>query len=471
VRLSRYAIRTLAGVGVAALLAAGCSRAGGGTAASGGGTPGASASAGAPASGSAAGGFGTLSNVCHGGSVSGGTAQGVTASSIKVGVMTDMGYTKDPQLENAARVFTDWCDANGGINGRKLVPDIHDTQMMQVVQATTSACASDFALVGGSAALDGLAVKTRLQCLLPDFDAQAIMPEAVNSDLQVTAIHQSHEYSQYTGYYAWLLKQYPGSAASLGVLGGQSTITQIDDEISALTMQADGGKVTYDQQYPIIGVTNWTPYAEAIKAKGVKGLTFYGTPEQLASLEQALDNIGYNLDWIDTNTNAYGTSFIQIAGKALSQQHNYAQLPAVYPVEKAASNPATEQVVKLFQQYAPGQPVTLQDLQAFSVWLLFADSAQACGSNLTRTCVYDAAVKQTAWTGGGLTAPVNEGQPSAPPTCFNIEQASPSGWSPAPIDPNTDGAYRCGETVLKLPSAFPQPLTLASVGKSLSDLK
>ena len=28
---------------------------------------------------------------------------------------------------------------------------------------------------------------------------------------------------------------------------------------------------------------------------------------------------------------------------------------------------------------------------------------ETCGSDLTRSCVYNAAVKQTAWTGGGLT--------------------------------------------------------------------
>ena len=34
-----------------------------------------------------------------------------------------------------------------------------------------------------------------------------------------------------------------------------------------------------------------------------------------------------------------------------------------------------------------------------------------------------------------------------------------------------NGAYRCGATAVKLPAGFPQPATLASVGKSLSDVK
>ena len=180
--------------------------------------------------------------------------------------------------------------------------------------------------------------------------------------------------------------------------------------------------------------------------------------------------MNYKLDWIDANTNAYGAPFIQAAGKSLSFQHNYADLPAVYPLEKAQSNPATQQVINLYAKYAPGQPVTLQALQAFSAWLIFAVSAESCGSDLTRKCVYDAAVKQTAWTGGGLTAPVNLAQPDSPPSCFDIEQATPNGWQPASFGAN-DGAYRCGEPVFRLTGSYPQPLTLAEVGKSLNDLK
>ena len=461
----RLQIRTLAALAAITLLAAGCSR---GSSGSSDGQGTASASQAAQTSG---GNFGSLKNVCHGGSASGATDQGVTASQIKVGVLTDVGFTKDPQLITAANVFTSWCNAAGGINGRKLVADIHDTQLLQVVQAVTGACGSDFVLAGGSAALDGLATKTRLQCLLPDFDAQTVMPQNQNSGLQVYPITQGHSYGPFAGYYQWLIKQkYPDSAAHVGVLSGQSIITQVDGEVAAQTFQAEGGTVSYNEFFPATGASDWTPYAESIKTKGVKGLVFYGTPQQLAALELALTNMNYKLDWIDANSNAYGAPFIQAAGKSLSFQHNYADIWAVYPLEKAASNPATQQVIDLYNKYAPGQSPTLQALQAFSAWLIFATSAETCGSNLTRSCVYNAAVKQTAWTGGGLTAPVNLSQPDSPPTCFDIEQATPNGWQAASFGAD-NGPYRCGAPVVKLTGSFPQPVTLASVGKSLSDLK
>ena len=111
-------------------------------------------------------------------------------------------------------------------------------------------------------------------------------------------------------------------------------------------------------------------------------------------------------------------------------------------------------MIDLYTKYAPGQSPTLQALQAFSAWLIFADSAETCGSNLTRSCVYNAAVKQTAWTGGGLTAPVNLAQPDSPPNCFDIEQATPNGWQVASFGAN-NGPYRCGAPVVQAHRQLP----------------
>jgi len=465
----RIAIRAAVAITATALLAAGCSRAGTTSTQASSTTP-TSSSATASATTGAGPAFGTVTDACHGGSATGATDQGVTSTQILAGVLTDEGFTKDPELQTTAKVFTDWCNAAGGIDGRKLVADIHDTQMLDVVGAMAEACQSDFVLAGGSAALDGLAVSTRLKCLLPDFDAQVVMPQNNGASLQIYPIPWSNTYSVYGGYYQWLEQEYPASKNAVGILSGASVITQVDDELVAQTVKGVGGKVIYNANFPISGVTDWTPYAEALKNHGVEGFTFYGQTDQLTALESAMDTIGYHPLWIDANTNAYGADFITLAGKTvLAEQHNYADLPGVYPVEKAADNPATEEVVKLFAQYAPGQPVTLQDLQAWSAWLIFAKSAESCGSALTRLCVYDAALKQSDWDGGGLTAPKNVADPSAVPSCYDIEQATTTGWVAAPFHPN-NGPYRCGMPAVKI-TGIPAPTTLASLGLSMSNVK
>jgi hypothetical protein len=220
----------------------------------------------------------------------------------------------------------------------------------------------------------------------------------------------------------------------------------------------------------VTGVSDWTPYAQAIKKAAVKGLVFNGDFTQLAKLEQVLTSIGYKLDWIDTNNNAYGAAFIQLASGSLGFQNNVADLGGIYPIEKATGNPATAQVERLYHQYAPSAQLTLPALRAFSSWLLFAKSAASCGDALTRTCLYTSARKETAWTGGGLQAPVDLSNPDTPLKCFNVEKAVPGGWSPADFKPDT-GAYRCNEPVYKYTGTYTKPMTLANVGKSLGDLK
>ncbi|MFF7602219.1 ABC transporter substrate-binding protein [Streptomyces mirabilis] len=412
--------------------------------------------------------FGTLRHVCHSGTAKASTSQGVTNSEIKVGVFSDVGFTKNPEFVDAAKVFTSWCNDAGGINGRKLVPVTHDSKLVEVRQRMIEACRSDFALVGGGAALDGMGVKDRLNCLLPDFPGQT--SQAIGADLQVTVQGAATGYSPYGGYFSWLLKEaYPASASSVGIIAGDSPVVKPITAQDKETLTAAGGTITYSDLYPAQGVSDWTPYAQSIKNKKVKGLVFLGDFASLAKLEQVLTNIGYAPDWIDANSNAYGPAFIQLAGTALAKQANFADLGGFSPLEDASANPATKRVEELYKKYAPNAQVTLPALKAFSSWLLFATAAGDC-AELTRTCVYDNARKQTAWTGGGLQAPMDLSSPTVPPKCFDPVKATAKGWVAADFKPDT-GAYRCNGTPYKFKGTYAKPMTLADVGKSLADLK
>ncbi|MFI1212987.1 ABC transporter substrate-binding protein [Streptomyces sp. NPDC020802] len=450
-------------VTVVAVLLAGCSTrsddasTGGASA-----PPGAAATSAAPKPG-----FGTLKNVCGPGTAKPSTVQGVTDKEIQVGVMSDVGFTKNTEFPDAADVFTAWCNDAGGINGRRLEPVTHDARLLQVRQAVLEACKSDFALVGGGAALDGMGVADRLKCLLPDFPAQST--QAIGSDLQVLSSGVAAGYFPYTGFYTWLLKdKYPGSLRKVGMIAGDSPVSkgiadQYKESIAGL-----GGKVSYTDLYPATGVSDWTPYAQSIKSKGVKGLTFLGDFASLAKLEQALTNIGYTLDWIDANSNAYGPAFLQLAGPALAKQHNYAELSATAPLESAADTPAVQQVIDLFKKYAPDKHVTYPVLRSFSAWLLFATAARDC-AELTRKCVYDNARKQTEWTGGGLQAPADLSKQDVPLKCYSIVEATAKGWRAADFKPD-NGPYRCDAPSYKYKGNYGKPATLADVGKSMSDL-
>ncbi|MGW1715975.1 ABC transporter substrate-binding protein [Streptomyces sp. NPDC002156] len=414
--------------------------------------------------------FGTLKNVCHSGSPKSVTEQGITDSEIKVGVFSDIGFTKNPEFVNAAKVFTSWCNAAGGINGRKIVPVTRDSKLMEVQQRMIEACRDDFALVGGGAAFDGTGVKERLSCLLPDFPAQSSTINALGADLQVLAQGAGVGYAPYTGYYTWLIKEaHPDSADHVGIISGDVPLTKVLAEQAKELIPAIGGKVAYTDVYPAAGVSDWTPYAQTIKSKKIKGLIFNGQFSQLAKLEQALTNTGYQLDWIDTNNNAYGPAFLQLTGSALAKQNSYADLSGVTPLEEASSNPATKQVEDLFAKYAPDAEVTLPALRSFDAWLLFATAAGEC-DELTRKCVYENAIKQTEWTAGGLQAPMDLTKVTNPPECFNVAKATEKGWTVADFKPD-QGSYRCDIPAYKYKKSYGKPMTLADVGKSMADLK
>ncbi len=89
--------------------------------------------------------------------------------------------------------------------------------------------------------------------------------------------------------------------------------------------------------------------------------------------------------------------------------------------------------MNLYKQYASGTDPTLPALRAFSSWLLFAKSAASCADALTRSCLYTAARKESAWTAGGLQAPVDLTAQDNPLKCFNVEQATGQGWAPAEL--------------------------------------
>jgi ABC-type branched-subunit amino acid transport system substrate-binding protein len=422
----------------------------------------------APAAGGAD--FGTLKDVCGKGKSGSANEQGVTDSEIKAGVFTDVGFNKAPDFVDAAKVFTAWCNDNGGINGRKLTPVVHDAKLTEVRQRMQEACKEDFALVGGGAALDGLATKDRLKCLLPSFSAQSSMPPAVGSDLQVLGSGPYADYFQYAGLYKWLMtEKYPSSAGSVGIISGDSPVTKLFAAQFKESVVQLGGKVPYSELYPASGVSDWTPYAQSIKNKKVKGLVFLGDFSSLAKLEQALTSLGYAPDWIDSNSNSYGDPFIKLGGAALDKQHNYTELFATHPLETASQSPAVEKVEQLYAKYAPDAKVSYLSLRSFEAWLLFATSARQC-DQLTRKCVYENATKIKDWTAGGLQAPFDLTKQHTPGKCYDIVEASSKGWKPADFKPD-NGPYRCDAPVVKYKGDYGKPVTLTDVGKSMADLK
>lgn len=419
-----------------------------------------------------AGAFGDVGTVCEKGSPSGSPASGVTSDTIKIGTIADPGFAGRPGLDqelfDTAKVFAAWCNAAGGINGRKIENDLLDAALTNEKAKVDEACIKDFFLVGGGAVFDQDGVKDRLSCLLPEVAGYAVSPEQRGSDLLIQPIPNKTD-QQPIGDYKYLAGKYPDATKAYGVITGDLSTTKLVAKQTDEIAQSLGWKKVYDDVYPAAGATDWTPVAQKIKDAGVKGLLWTGEPENLAKLMQALSDIGYQLDFVRTDANHYDQKLTETGKSAIK---NVYVRSAFSPFEIADDNEATQQYLDAFDKYLPsGKKNALLGLQAWSAWLLWAKAASACDNDLTRKCVYDNALKETAWTGGGLHVPTNVAK-QTPPDCVAMLLAGPNGFKLMTDTKPNNGIYHCNKAdVYALKGDYGKGVTLEDVGKSQADFK
>ncbi len=412
----------------------------------GGTSPSAAPSTSTSASIAAAGDLGDLKGICGPGNAKGATARGVTNTEIHIGVTADPGAAAAPGLEqeffDTGDAFTKWCNAAGGINGRKIVLDKWDAKLFEVGQAMTNACQKDFMLVGNGNAFDSAGVKIRENCKLGDIPAYVVSPEAASATLQVQAVPGRP--TQYPFGPARLLTEaYPDSKTK-GVGVGSSTIASLIPQGKRLqeALQNSGVKVTAVQEKPAL-VDNFRPYMEQLKGAGTVGYDEIEGQDANAEI-QAMKNVGWNPQWILFSVQYYTPQNVQ-AAKALGT------IPPSYvgfshlPFELSAKYPVLAQIKQQLKAAVKNPRFTDFTASSYSAWMLWAQSATECGSNLTNACVLAKAGAHKDWTGGGLYAPVNT-DPKDPQVskCWLLIKLTPNGWEYAKkeTDPNQD-VYNC----------------------------
>jgi ABC-type branched-subunit amino acid transport system substrate-binding protein len=396
----------------------------------------------------AAGGFGDLEKVCADGDAKGATDKGVTDTQIHIGTVTDKGFTGrsglNKEMVDAANAFAKWCNEKGGILGRDIVVDDLDAKLTDYNGVVTTACDTDLALVGGGAVFDDADNGGREACGLPNIPGYVVTPKARAAKLQVQPL-PNPVYQFAGGAFDAVDRIAPGSLKAASVMTGdlQTTIIVKDATVEALGIK--GGTVVDQSQYSAGGEDNWSPFVTTLKDAGVKSLFYVGEPMNLALFEKAMATEGFYPDVIMETPNHYDHILTDTAGAAIKNTYVSS---AFVPFEKASENKATQDYLDLMKQYNPSGKVASLGAQATSALLLFAQSATACGSNLTRQCVVQEAQKVTSWTGGGMHGASNPGK-NLPTTCYVILKASASGfeYDEKATAPNK-GLYNCDDANL-----------------------
>jgi hypothetical protein len=371
-----------------------------------------------------------VGKICEAGPGGASSVRGVGDKTIHIAVFNDAANTIEPGLEaefpQQGQAFADWCNASGGIDGRKIVIDNRDGALFNAAQVTEQACQSDFMAVGGGMALDQPAVPVREHCGLGQISGYVVSNASELASDQVNP-SGGNTNTITSGWFGALAKAYP-QAVKKAAMGGANTPSVLEaerkDEYGA---QAQGWNVL-DFQEPPIMVTDWAPYIEQVQSKGVEAL-WPSLSYNIVPYFQAMSTAGYHPAFVILGVQFYNSTTTK--GVA-----NDPGLPPVYvetswwPLEMASRNPSTEQLVNVMHTYAKGDAVDFNTEEGAESWLLWAKSASACGADLTQSCVLSHAAATKNWAAGGIEAPVAQltmsNKNPQPSPCFALLKAEPN---------------------------------------------
>ena len=384
--------------------------------------------------------FGSLSSPCGKGHATGSTDQGVTNTTINIAYGDDRGYSGIPGLDqemgDAVKDMIAWCDAQGGIDGRKIVGDFYDAAITNVGTVTTQACKKDFMLVGEGFALDGAAEGSRLGCNLAAVPGFTVAPVMANAYEMYQASPNPADYSPVSS--AYQAQKLFGSKTKHAGAYTTTLSTQAASNTKAVqAYTATGWKfVNCPFQVNYSGEASYAPFVQKLQSCGAQivytdvapGPVLYGALE-------AEDQIGYNPIWVEDSA-SYTAAFAQWNTAGLGN-NTYVRL-SYEPLEAAKVVPAVGQYLAIVKKYG-GLSSQLGE-QATSSFLLWATQAKACSSDLTRQCMINKLSKVTSWTGGGLNASGNPSK-NLPPNCGLLMKLQGTKWVQA--YPKKLGTFDC----------------------------
>jgi ABC-type branched-subunit amino acid transport system substrate-binding protein len=357
-----------------------------------------------------------------------------------VSVVADINVPGAPGLLqpmwDSATAFTDWCNAAGGINGRKIILDKRDSQETDYLPQVETSCTADFAMVGTMGVLDNTGVAAWEKCGIPNFTASTVSEAAANASLMYP-VNPLPADQENIGGFPVIFQQYPGVQDHIGSLYAEGAAGAREQHTYNEAIAADGGKVVYTAEYNATGQVNWAPYVEAMKNAGVQMLFLNDTIATSVGLDQAMSTAGWYPQVQISPPQDYDTSFLS-TGASVAKNY-YVYMPSE-PLEAASAVPAVSEYESIVQKYVPSAHLGFFSEMAFSSWLLFAQAAKDCGSNLTRTCLEQEVAKQTNWTGGGLQGTINPASNKAS-QCFIVMKIEGSKF--VQVIPSKLGQFYC----------------------------
>ncbi|WP_300681220.1 ABC transporter substrate-binding protein [Nocardioides sp.] len=387
--------------------------------------------------------FGDLASPCGSGDAQGATAQGVTDTSITIGFGDDRGFSAMPGLNaemgDAVKAMIAWCNKQGGINGRTLVGDQYDAAMTNAAAVMQKACKKDFMLVGEGFAYDEAAEQTRVGCGMPVVAGFVIGPNATMGPDKFESVPLPVDHYNAANL-ASAMEVYPEFKSSVTTLGSTSPAVQqgvkvVADALGHLGASVQKCGVALSQD----GEANYMPFAEKFNKCGAKAVWFSSSASPitfglLEAMQRAKTSMKYVFEstWYTEEAKAWNAKSHAADGMITGM--------VFQPFENADVNPAVKDYLDIVQ--GAGAKPGLLGMQAVSAFLLWADVAHQCGSDLTRECMVTGLSQVHDWTGGGLHAASDPGN-NMPPDCALVVKLT--GGEFTQVFPAKRGTFNCNK--------------------------
>ncbi|MEI5673173.1 MULTISPECIES: ABC transporter substrate-binding protein [Nocardioides] len=383
--------------------------------------------------------FGDLESPCGEGDASGATEQGVTDDSITIGYGDDKGFSATPGLNqemgDAMDAFIQWCNGLGGINGREIVGNRYDAAIFNTAQVMKESCSQDFMLVGQGFGLDENAEPDRIKCKMPTVSGFTISPAASMGPMHYQAVPGPvDEFNPSTQQI--LMDNYP-EFAKTGMVNSDSPavaqgLLRYFGNFEAVGADADDCGVSLKSA----GGDNYRAIVQKYKECGVTALFSFTPPSPpLYSFLEAAKVEGLDLTFA-TEATWYNEAVSDANVGDLTEGVKVGM--QFQPFENADEVPAVADYLSIMDEF--GGVKALLGMQTASSFLLWAQVAKDCGSDLTRQCMVDGLSKVTSWTGGGLHAESNPGD-NRTPICGILTEVK--GKTYEQIVPEAKGEYFC----------------------------
>jgi ABC-type branched-subunit amino acid transport system substrate-binding protein len=392
--------------------------------------------------------FGDLPSPCGEGDASTASAQGVTADSITIGYGDDAGYAQAPglnhQQSDAIKAMIEWCNEQGGINGREIVGNYYDAKILDVNNAMTQACSQVFMLVGQGWSLDSSQEELRVGCGLGSVPAWSVSPEFAHGPFSVQPVPNPTDYTP-VQIAAAIAKAFPNEIKKTAVMYANYPAT-IDTKDKVLESYPPFGFefLSCEQQYNIAGEDDWKPFVQNLKDCGAEIVYFTGSPApNFQNFLTAAQQLDYKPIYL-TDANFYDEGFAAWNAQNGGAGDNVYIRQAFTPLSEASTVKATQDYLDAVA--AVDGDVNQLGEQAASAFLLWATAAKECGDNVTRDCIFEKIAAIDEWTGGGMHAPTNPAS-NLPPDCGITIKLQ--GGEFVRFDPMAEGEYDCNPDYVK----------------------